>query len=694
LRVNPIRKVVNLLQQMQKTVSEEGEKEAELYAKFECYCKRGSKDLEDSIAAAEEKIEALGSDSKAAIEKKAKLEGDLKKHKADREAAIKAIKEATAIREKEASAYAKVKAEQGTNAAALEKAIKALERGMGGGAFLQTRAADRLRGMAKASQIDMEDRETLLAFLSGSAEYAPQSGQITGILKQLHDEMAGAFKEATEAEEEAIKVFEELMAAKKEEKKLASEAIETKTAQVGELGVKVAEMENDLEDTQEAMAADKKFVSELETSCKKKAAEWEERKKVRAEELLALADTIKVLNDDDALDLFGKTLPKPGAESFLQVQLTAASMRARAAALLKSAASSASDRTRFDAIFLALHGKKVGFEKVIAMIDGMVSALAKEQKDDDTKKEYCAETLDKSDDTKKELERKVSDLEAAIAAAEETIAQLTSEIAALSEGIRALDKAVAEATENRKAENAEYKDLMASNSAAKEVILFAKNRLNKFYNPKLYKSPPKTELSAEDRIASSMSGTEPPTAAPGGIAGTGITALVQIEAATQAAPPPPPETFGAYQKKGEESNGVMAMMDLLVRDLDKEMTVAEAEEKNAQEDYEELMKDSAEKRTADSKSLSEKEAAKADSEALLGKQRDDKTSTEKELSATLAFIQSLHTECDFIMKYHEVRKEARASETDALGKAKAVLSGADYSLLQTSGRGFLHRRMA
>merc|ERR1711870_28017 len=115
-------------------------------------------------------------------------------------------------------------------------------------------------------------------------------------------------------------------------------------------------------------------------------------------------------------------------------------------------------------------------------------------------------------------EKSLADTEAAIASTEESIATLTDEIAALNAAIKALDKSVAEATEQRKNEHQDYKELMASDSAAKELLGFAKNRLNKFYNPKLYKAPPKVELSSEDRIYSSMGG-EVTTAAPGGIAG-------------------------------------------------------------------------------------------------------------------------------------------------------------------------------
>merc|ERR1719160_1424098 len=220
---------------------------------------------------------------------------------------------------------------------------------------------------------------------------------------------------------------------------------------------------------------------------------------------------------------------------------------------------------------------------------------------------------------------------------------------------------------------------MSSNTAAKELIGFAKNRMQKFYNPTLYKAPPKRELSEEERMYVSMGGELAPTPAPGGIAGTGISALVQVSAHVQDAPPPPPETFGAYAKKTEESGGVMAMMDLLVKELDKEMQEATVEEKNAQEEYEGMMADSAAKRADDSKSITEKEAATADTQQMKEADEEAKKSTTKELMVQGEYEQELHAECDWLMQNHALRKEARASEVDSLTRAKAVLAGADYS---------------
>merc|ERR1740138_646085 len=108
---------------------------------------------------------------------------------------------------------------------------------------------------------------------------------------------------------------------------------------------------------------------------------------------------------------------------------------------------------QLDFIALAIQGKKIGFEKVIKMIDEMVATLKTEQEDDDHKKEYCAKQFDLSDDKKKSLERSISDLETVIADTKDGIATAKEEIAALQASIKALDKAVAEATEQRKEEN-------------------------------------------------------------------------------------------------------------------------------------------------------------------------------------------------------------------------------------------------
>merc|ERR1719482_1388692 len=198
----------------------------------------------------------------------------------------------------------------------------------------------------------------------------------------------------------------------------------------------------------------------------------------------------------------------------------------------------------------------------------------------------------------------------------------------------------------------------------------AKNRMNKFYNPSQYKPPPKRELSEEDRAAQA--------------AGEFVSISAHSQGQEDVAPPPPPSGPSAYSKKSEESSGVIRMLDMLVQDLDKEMQVAEVDEKNAQEEYEQMMADSSAKRAEDTESIADKKGAKADAEEALQTHTESKTAGTKELMAVDKYIGSLHGECDWLLQYYDVRKEARTSEIEALGKAKAVLNGADFSFLQTS----------
>merc|ERR1719387_1974452 len=129
--------------------------------------------------------------------------------------------------------------------------------------------------------------------------------------------------EATSAENMAIKAYDELMAAKEKEVNALTKSIEEKMVRLGKLQVEIVEMKEDLDDTGKALLEDKKFLADLEKNCATKASEHEANMKLRGEELLALADTIKILNDDDALELFKKTLPGAAA-SFMQVQVTEA----------------------------------------------------------------------------------------------------------------------------------------------------------------------------------------------------------------------------------------------------------------------------------------------------------------------------------------------------------------------------------
>jgi len=216
---------------------------------------------------------------------------------------------------------------------------------------------------------------------------------------------------------------------------------------------------------------------------------------------------------------------------------------------------------------------------------------------------------------------------------------------------------------------------MTENNAAKQLIEKAKNRLNKFYNPALYKAPKKRELTDEEKIRQSLGEKIDDSAPVEYIAGTTQTVLAQQEPYGKA-----PETMtGTYQGKGQKSNSVIALLDMMVADIAKEMTESKVGEEQAQKDYEEFMAESKKNRAANQKSTNEATTGLANTNTRLAELADKKASTETLLSENAQRTANLHTSCDFLINNFDVRKEARAAEVEGLKNAKAILSGANFS---------------
>merc|ERR1719281_1782653 len=573
----------------------------------------------------------------------------------------------------------------------MNAAIEALTKGMGK-AFLQSQtgeAAARLQKVADASlAVDDYQRNLVLSFLSGKqnpfGDYSSSSGEIVGILKAMKDEMDKDLNGAIGDEEKAAAGFEELANAKKEEISAASSAIETKTKRSGELAVSVVTTAGDIEDTTKELDDLQSFLANLASQCAKKK-KWDERCQVRAQEVAAISEAIKILNDDDALDLFKKTLSLEQTTrkfGFLQKR-SSASVVARAREMVSVLRRvGGPHKAQLELLEFSLKAKKVDFSKVLAMIDGMDAVLKEEQADDDSQKAFCDKDITKSESEKKDTEEAIAASEAFIDETTAESAATADEIKALSQEIKDMDKAVAEATEQRKEEHSEYLVFQQQSNAALQLIDKAKNRLMKFYRPTMYKEAPTQELTEEEKILAASGRSDMiATAAPEMIPGTTTTVYAQIRSHTldDAAPAPPPETWGAYQKKDGKSNGVMALMDMLLKELSGDLTSSENEEKTSQTDYERLMADSQASRSQNVASITDKEAAKADMDTAVEETKAKLDSQQASLADIKQYILQLHAKCDFIMDNYDLRKAARENELTSLANAKATLSGADFS---------------
>merc|ERR1719327_1352638 len=288
----------------------------------------------------------------------------------------------------------------------------------------------------------------------------------------------------------------------------------------------------------------------------------------------------------------------------------------------------------------------------------MVGVLEEEQVQDDKTDVWCLAELDKNKDDIKATETTIGELEAAVDEARDAIATVTTEIEELKTGLVDLDKSVAEATEQRKKEHEESINTAAANSAAVELLGMAKNRMNKFYNPSLYKEPPKKE--EEDFVQEEEA------------------SFAQTRAGQ---PGPAPETFGEY-KKSEGSSSIIAMMDSMIRDVETDMADAKRDEEEAQKDYEEDMSDAATKRSDDSKLMVTKEGEKAEKTTKLEDLKESKRTKSGELEILESKIDNLHKTCDFLIEHYAGIKTERLKEEEGLKSAKMVLAGAKLGFLQ------------
>jgi len=504
-QVNPIRRVVTLLQDMQKEIEADGDKEQKLFEKFMCFCKGGTKNMSQAADDASAQISELTAQLEANTAQKAQLTQDLVQHKQDRADAKQDLATATAIRTKEHKQYVEDSGETKSHIDALSAAIPAIEKGMG--SFLQTTAAASLKNLVSAmdSSLDNEDKEAVMSFLEQKGDYIPASGQIVGILKNMKDEMDKSLGGIVSDEEAAAKSFSELKAAKEKEIAANSENIEKKTVRAGELAVKISEGKAAIKNATDELDDAQKFKANLKAQCAEKETDWAERSKTRTQEVAAIGEAIAVLNNDDALDIFNKSNTKALVQnSFLQTGAQKNRLIAKAKVIVQSLDTKGNTAVSLmqHTVMAQLKSKKMDFSKVLKMIDDMVVLLKKEQSSDEKHRDWCNAEFDSSADAKKAAENSITGHNSAVADLEDEIATLKAQIAKAEAAIADLDKSVSESTAQRKEENADYVEARGLNDAARKLIFKAKNRLNKFYNPNQHIKKQRRELTPEDRSRS------------------------------------------------------------------------------------------------------------------------------------------------------------------------------------------------
>jgi len=650
----PVSKVITLLKDMLKQLEKEAEEDEEIYDKLACWCETNDKEKTTAIADAEAKIDDLTTKIEELTAASARLNAEIKNLETEVAKNQEALDQATAIREKQLAEFNAEEKDLLESISALKAAVTVLSKHQGG-AFLQV-LPTHITSVAMTLQQQMQRHATLLkgiispsqkravaAFIQAPQDYfdakptfkqsyAPQSGEIFGILTQMLETFEANLAQSQKEEAENQKAYEDLKAAKEAEIAAGQEQIDKKTAELADTDEKNARAKEDLEDTKKSLSADEQFLMMLKEKCAMTDKEWEERQKTRQLEMEAVSKALAVLSGDDAHDLFTRTFNP----ALVQTGVTFTSERREQASKLLSRVAKKLNSPRLSA--LAYKVRLDAFTRVKKAIDDMIAQLIKEKADEIKHKDFCVDEFNTNQLQTEKKEREKSDLIAKIEDLEMTIKALTEAIDKLKAEIAEMQLQMKRAGEDREKENKEFQTTVADQRETQRLLKAALNVLQDFYGKKA--------------------------------------ALLQGRRQEPAGPPPPPG-FEEY-KKNKASGGVMDMIQQIIQDAKAMEAEAIRSEEDAQKAYEDFVKETNASIEAKSKEIVNKSDEKAKAEGELVETKESKEAVMLELEQLSNYDAELHQSCDFVMKNFDVRQTARDEEVEALKQAKAILSGAKF----------------
>merc|ERR1719161_529067 len=656
-----------MIQDMKAELEAERDDDEKAHEMLSCWCETNEKEKTKSVELAQQKIAALESAIAEYLGKMEELKTKLKDTKDAYNKNYDALGEATAMRMKEGQEFNKGENDIIGAISACKQAIVVLSKHhpeltqlskVAGGiqhlrpqllsAVLKPYQQAKLKAFLQAVKDAEQPRDVDGTFLQdryripGMQSYAPQSGQIFGILKQMKEDFEKNLSEEQKEELAAQEAFANLKAAKEEEMAAQKKAIAQMEQDLAETMEKHAAAEEDLADTKAALSDDELFLVNLLKKCKESEAEYEERSKARAEEISACADVIVILNSDEAFDNFGKTTgfvqlnSSAGHASTLQRQQR---QRESAMKVLQNAAAKTNDPRL---VLLASNIRIDAFYKVIKAIDDMVKELKAQQAEEVEHNDWCTgefnqnlRQTDAKTDERVDLETKIDDLK-------QTIKTLTADIETLKIEIVEMKTQMKRASEDRESENADFQTAVTDQRITQQILKKALERMQQVYLQYRSRTFRRSGHHAKGSgyIDTLFAETEEPDQ-PG--------APHTQTSATRTDPGSGPARYTKYEKKKGGSKIVQMLQSVL---HDSEMAEAEAStaEQDSQRAYEDFMKDSNKGIAQRLRSITNKteEKAKADEEKAIAE--SDHTAAMAALESLNNYKNQLHDDCDFIMK--------------------------------------------
>jgi len=682
-QLSPISRVVELLKGLAETAEKEGKKEEDLYETYVCWAKT----VIDTKTATNGEAQARVDELNAYIADLDSGRIELTTERVDLEKEIKSLNQELesleAQRKQEKEDFEAAKEEMELTIEALGEAIDVMTKATGGGGdLLQVKAglgegfSDRVKAanmLQKATELGEKflskgDALFLTRVLGGEVPkadwkklnrkadfkmaYKHRSGHIQDVLKKMKSTFESNLADAEAKEEKAIEDYTELKDAKTEQLTTAEDAL---NKQDGENGAKAMSKE-DSETERDALVTqinnDKGFIEATANDLATKKAEWKDRQELRAGEIEAINKAIAILHSDDARDMFKSSFK---SQSFMQV--SSSSKKVRAADVLASAAKRSGDK-RMAALAESLQTPNESmatgshFDEVIAAIDDMVTTLKGEEETDLENKETCEK--DRADDTRTAIKaaRTMDERSDTVDELTGDIAEIVKTIAENEAEIKSIQEELAKATTMRGDEHTEWEAADRDDGAAADLVMRAKDVLAGFYeenNLNLLQKAKKMDP------------------------------VVAGEA-----PPPPPSTWEApYGGKTGESQGIVAILEMIHEDINKDKTKSKADEDKAEETFQAFKTNSETQIQALEDANSDLTDTKGQKEGDISTAKEQRGAKHDELNAVIAKINDATPSCVYTTINYPVRLKNRQVEIDGLEKAKAILQGGEFpSLLQ------------
>jgi len=694
-----VNKVIKMLENLQEWCIEEGEKEAKSYNTFACYCKQSTEEKSDAIQTGEDEKDRLTADIEDGQDKRDALDDAISDLVDEIAEAEKELKEATEEREKTLKTYEVNEADLAGAIVALEGAIKMMKAGKAGKAFTQfdsvKKTLQEASLIADAMGIGGAKTQRVAALFLQSEAGVPsetydntRGDDIISTLEGLETDFKSA-KDTVDSDEEAsvgeYKALKKTLETKIENKN--GEMVDKKEARSEEIE-QIAENSEELTASAAQLLDDQNYMLEVSKMCSEKAQTWDQRNKVRADELSALTAAIDIMKDKVSEKTSGtvrlaqqaatvnlaisragskKTMEEVEAEaeaveasesalSFLQKR--ASKPRALLAAIsAKRSASPPVDANAPVISYLSEQGKRLKstlltslasqlradpFAKIKKLLQELIERLLSEAGDEANQKGFCDKALSDARQKRDYAAEEIKEHNTEMSQLEALDDKLTEELDTLAKEIADLEDSEEENTKLRKEEKAENEATVEEAKAGLEAVEEAIDILDKFY-----KTASKEEVELE---------------------------FVQGSGPADDAPDAGFDSGEAYTGNSGGGGGVLGMMDVIKSDFERTIKVTETAEEDADDEYRNFM-------TETGKSLAEKEVAteektkqKDNAEERYGECQDTMISETDKLKTAISELLELQPTCiDTGMSYAD-RVAAREDEIEALKKALCIFA--------------------